>query len=149
MGRAQRRTFARRGAGRKLLRRRGYRSGTRPPPCRLRPRHRPTALPPPDGPPHCLPARAGGRPRPHVARVRRGAPRGSCGGAPDPAAAPPPPRAVSAPAIDPPRSRLQTTLGTAYTLERELGGGAMARAFVAEETRFRRRVVLKVLAPEL
>jgi serine/threonine-protein kinase len=56
---------------------------------------------------------------------------------------------VSAPAADPLRSRLQTTLGTAYTLERELGGGGMSRVFVAEETRFRRRVVLKVLAPEL
>jgi serine/threonine-protein kinase len=47
------------------------------------------------------------------------------------------------------RDQLQTTLGAAYTLERELGGGGMSRVFVAEETRFRRRVVLKVLAPEL
>jgi serine/threonine-protein kinase len=44
---------------------------------------------------------------------------------------------------------LQSALGGAYTLERELGGGGMARVFVAEETALRRRVVLKVLAPEL
>jgi hypothetical protein len=37
----------------------------------------------------------------------------------------------------------------AYTLERERGAAGMSRAFVAEETRFRRRVVLKVLAREL
>ena len=47
------------------------------------------------------------------------------------------------------RDQLQTTLGTAYTLERELGGGGMSRVFVAEEARLRRRVVVKVLAPEL
>ena len=34
------------------------------------------------------------------------------------------------------------------TLRRELGGG-MSRVFVAGETRYRRRVVLTVLAPEL
>ena len=34
-------------------------------------------------------------------------------------------------------------------LERELGGGGMARVFVAEETALGRRVVVKVLAPEL
>ena len=47
------------------------------------------------------------------------------------------------------RDTLQTTLGAAYTIERELGGGGMSRVFVAEETRFRRRVVIKVLSPEL
>ena len=45
--------------------------------------------------------------------------------------------------------QLQSALGSAYTLERELGGGGMARVFVAEETRLERRVVVKVLAPEL
>ena len=50
---------------------------------------------------------------------------------------------------DPLRDQLQTALGSAYTLERELGGGGMSRVFVAEETRFRRRVVVKLLAPEL
>ena len=47
------------------------------------------------------------------------------------------------------RERLQEALGGAYALERELGGGGMSRVFVAEETRLRRRVVIKVLAPEL
>lgn len=45
------------------------------------------------------------------------------------------------------RERLQTSLGAAYTLERELGGG-MARVFVATEIALRRRVVIKVLPPE-
>ena len=47
------------------------------------------------------------------------------------------------------REYLQQSLGTAYTLERELGGGGMARVFVAEETRLGRKVVLKVLSTEL
>ncbi len=47
------------------------------------------------------------------------------------------------------REQLQTTLGAAYTLERELGGGGMSRVFVAEESRLKRRVVIKVLSPEL
>jgi serine/threonine protein kinase len=46
------------------------------------------------------------------------------------------------------RDRLQISLGGAYTLERELGGG-MARVFVAEETNLGRKVVVKVLPPEL
>jgi tetratricopeptide (TPR) repeat protein/tRNA A-37 threonylcarbamoyl transferase component Bud32 len=47
------------------------------------------------------------------------------------------------------RDRLQTTLGSAYTLERELGGGGMSRVFVADETALGRKVVVKVLPPEL
>ena len=47
------------------------------------------------------------------------------------------------------RDQLQRTLSGSYTLERELGGGGMSRVFVAEETRLRRRVVIKVLSPEL
>ena len=47
------------------------------------------------------------------------------------------------------RARLQATLGDAYTLERELGGGGMARVFLAEEVALGRRVVVKVLAPDL
>jgi tetratricopeptide (TPR) repeat protein len=47
------------------------------------------------------------------------------------------------------REQLQATLGAAYTLERELGGGGMSRVFVAEETALRRQVVVKVLPPEL
>ena len=47
------------------------------------------------------------------------------------------------------RDQLQATLGTAYTFKRELGGGGMSRVFVADEIRFRRKVVIKVLSPEL
>jgi len=47
------------------------------------------------------------------------------------------------------REQLQQTLGSTYALERELGGGGMARVFLARETRLRRSVVVKVLSPEL
>jgi TolB-like protein/tRNA A-37 threonylcarbamoyl transferase component Bud32/Tfp pilus assembly protein PilF len=47
------------------------------------------------------------------------------------------------------REQLQRTLGTTYTLERELGGGGMARVYLAEEPALERRVVVKVLPPEL
>src|SRR5690348_17396545 len=47
------------------------------------------------------------------------------------------------------RDQLQDTLRTTYTLERELGGGGMSRVFVANEMRLNRKVVVKVLAPEL
>jgi Tol biopolymer transport system component/tRNA A-37 threonylcarbamoyl transferase component Bud32 len=47
------------------------------------------------------------------------------------------------------RTQLQTTLGAAYTLDRELGGGGMSRVFVARETALGREVVVKVLAPDL
>jgi len=47
------------------------------------------------------------------------------------------------------RDQLQQTLGSSYALERELGGGGMARVFVAQETRLRRSVVVKVLSPEM
>ncbi|MGI8842544.1 MAG: protein kinase domain-containing protein [Gemmatimonadaceae bacterium] len=47
------------------------------------------------------------------------------------------------------RDQLQASLGSAYTLERELGGGGMSRVFVAEEARLRRKLVVKVLLPEL
>jgi serine/threonine-protein kinase len=43
--------------------------------------------------------------------------------------------------------RLQTTLGAAYRVQRELGGGGMSRVFLAEETRLGRKVVVKVLLP--
>jgi eukaryotic-like serine/threonine-protein kinase len=45
--------------------------------------------------------------------------------------------------------RLQAALGAAYRIERELGGGGMSRVFLAEEIRLARRVVVKVLPPEL
>jgi TolB-like protein/tRNA A-37 threonylcarbamoyl transferase component Bud32 len=47
------------------------------------------------------------------------------------------------------RDQLQRTLGDNYTLERELGGGGMSRVFVAEETSLGRKVVIKVLPPDL
>src|SRR5688500_18439944 len=47
------------------------------------------------------------------------------------------------------RVELEAALSGAYTFERELGGGGMSRVFLAEETALGRRVVVKVLAPEL
>ncbi|HXD49654.1 MAG TPA: protein kinase [Gemmatimonadaceae bacterium] len=47
------------------------------------------------------------------------------------------------------RDQLQSALGGAYSLERELGGGGMSRVFTATETAFGRRVVIKVLPIEL
>jgi hypothetical protein len=45
--------------------------------------------------------------------------------------------------------RLQIALGGADTLERELVGGGMSRVFVATEAALGRKVVIKVLPPEL
>jgi len=45
--------------------------------------------------------------------------------------------------------RLQHALGTSYRIERELGGGGMSHVFIAEETALGRRVVIKLLPPEL
>ena len=47
------------------------------------------------------------------------------------------------------QNQLQQTLGDAYRLDRELGGGGMSRVFVAEELRLARKVVVKVMSPEL
>jgi TolB-like protein/Tfp pilus assembly protein PilF len=47
------------------------------------------------------------------------------------------------------QSRLQAALGDAYRLEKELGGGGMSRVFLAEEVRLGRKVVVKVLPPEM
>jgi eukaryotic-like serine/threonine-protein kinase len=47
------------------------------------------------------------------------------------------------------RDQLQDTLGSAYTIERELGGGGMSRVFIAEEVALGRRVVVKVLPPDV
>jgi serine/threonine protein kinase len=47
------------------------------------------------------------------------------------------------------RERLQTSLGDAYSIERELPRGGMSRVFVARENALGRHVVIKVLAPEL
>src|SRR4029077_10834066 len=47
------------------------------------------------------------------------------------------------------QSQLQSSLGNAYRIERELGGGGMSGVFLATDDRLRRRVVIKVLPPEL
>ena len=47
------------------------------------------------------------------------------------------------------RSRIQQSLSGSYTLERELGGGGMSRVFVADEHQLGRKVVVKVLSPEI
>ncbi|HET7602730.1 MAG TPA: serine/threonine-protein kinase [Gemmatimonadales bacterium] len=47
------------------------------------------------------------------------------------------------------RSRVQESLSGQYTIERELGGGGMSRVFVADEKQLGRKVVVKVLSPEL
>jgi len=44
---------------------------------------------------------------------------------------------------------LRAQLDGTYRIDRELGGGGMSRVFLAEEIALGRRVVLKVLAPEL
>ena len=49
---------------------------------------------------------------------------------------------------DPLLDTLQQTLGTAYHIERELGGGGMSRVFVAQDTTLDREVVVKVLMAE-
>jgi serine/threonine protein kinase/tetratricopeptide (TPR) repeat protein len=45
--------------------------------------------------------------------------------------------------------RLQASLGTAYTIERELGRGGMATVFLARDLKHKRSVAIKVLDPEL
>jgi eukaryotic-like serine/threonine-protein kinase len=45
--------------------------------------------------------------------------------------------------------QLRAALSDRYTIERELGGGGMSLVFVATELALDRRVVIKVLAPEL
>jgi serine/threonine protein kinase/Flp pilus assembly protein TadD len=47
------------------------------------------------------------------------------------------------------RSKLQKLLGSTYTVERELAGGGMARVFIATESALGRKVVVKVLPPEV
>lgn len=47
------------------------------------------------------------------------------------------------------RDRLQSTLGSAYSVERELGGGGMSGVFLAEETALGRKVVVKVLSSDI
>src|SRR4051794_1283373 len=47
------------------------------------------------------------------------------------------------------RDNLQTALGATYSIERELGGGGMSRVFLCVEQALHRRVVIKVLPPEM
>ena len=47
------------------------------------------------------------------------------------------------------QQELQSALGDAYSIERELPRGGMSRVFLANETALGRKVVIKVLAPEL
>jgi tetratricopeptide (TPR) repeat protein len=47
------------------------------------------------------------------------------------------------------RDTLQTALGAGYRIDRELGGGGMSRVFLADELRLHRKVVVKLLSPEL
>jgi tetratricopeptide (TPR) repeat protein/tRNA A-37 threonylcarbamoyl transferase component Bud32 len=45
--------------------------------------------------------------------------------------------------------RLQAALGPGYRVEQELGGGGMSRVFLAEEIELGRKVVVKLLPPEM
>jgi tetratricopeptide (TPR) repeat protein/tRNA A-37 threonylcarbamoyl transferase component Bud32 len=45
--------------------------------------------------------------------------------------------------------QIQSALGQAYRIEQELGGGGMSRVFLAEEIELGRKVVVKVLPPEM
>ena len=47
------------------------------------------------------------------------------------------------------RERLEDALGDDFAIERELGGGGMSQVFLAQERALDRRVVVKVLHPEL
>jgi serine/threonine-protein kinase len=47
------------------------------------------------------------------------------------------------------RSELESTFRGQYAIERELAGGGMARVFVATDNALGRRVVIKVLSPDL
>lgn len=47
------------------------------------------------------------------------------------------------------RDQLQRALGDAWVLQHELGGGGLARVFVARDMSLERDVVLTVLPPEL
>ena len=57
--------------------------------------------------------------------------------------------ATARPLGDPLFKLLQSTLGDAFAIERELGGGGMSRIFVATDRTLGRRVVVKLLSPDL
>jgi tetratricopeptide (TPR) repeat protein/tRNA A-37 threonylcarbamoyl transferase component Bud32 len=45
--------------------------------------------------------------------------------------------------------RVQAAVGNTYNIEKELGGGGMSRVFLAEEIELHRKVVIKVLPPDM
>ena len=45
--------------------------------------------------------------------------------------------------------RLQNALDAGFLIDREIGGGGMSRVFLATERALQRRVVIKVLPPDL
>ncbi len=45
--------------------------------------------------------------------------------------------------------RIQEAVGETYHIEKELGGGGMSRVFLAEEVALHRKVVIKVLPPDM
>jgi len=45
--------------------------------------------------------------------------------------------------------RIQAAVGDTYSIEKELGGGGMSRVFLAEEVELHRKVVIKVLPPDM
>ncbi|HEX6316472.1 MAG TPA: protein kinase, partial [Gemmatimonadaceae bacterium] len=47
------------------------------------------------------------------------------------------------------RHQLQRSLGATYNLEQELTGGGMSRVFIAHDGQLDRKVVVKVLSPDL
>jgi serine/threonine-protein kinase len=47
------------------------------------------------------------------------------------------------------QDRLQQAVGNSYQVEKELGGGGMSRVFLANETNLNRKVVIKLLPPEM
>ncbi len=51
--------------------------------------------------------------------------------------------------MDPLFGQIRQALGQTYRVDRALGGGGMSRVFLSTETALDRRVVLKVLPPEL
>ena len=46
-------------------------------------------------------------------------------------------------------TRLQSTLGPSFAIERELGGGGMSRVYLVADAALARRVVVKILPPDL
>ena len=61
----------------------------------------------------------------------------------------PSPQSPGSEALSSLAEQIRETLGSSFTVERELGGGGMSRVFVAYDQTLERRVVVKVLAPEL